>query len=100
MSKSRYYPMGFDVRLKDERELEVFISGRNRWGLEQLIEAGSTGITSFQFAGVRIAAIIFDLKEMGVAINATTERHGGIFEGNHTRYSLDCFAQAKGARLL
>lgn len=100
MARSKYYPMGFGIRLKDGRELEVFLSGRNRWGLEQLIEAGSTGITSFQYAGVRVSALVLNLKEMGIAIDKQTERHGGLFEGNHARYRLDCFVQPKGGRLL
>lgn len=100
MSKSKYHPMGFDVRLNDGREIEIFASGRNRFGLEQLIKAGGTGITADQFAGVRVAAFVFNLRDMGIEIKSITEQHGGIFAGTHSRYHLDCFVQPKGGRLL
>ncbi|MGM9401604.1 winged helix domain-containing protein [Aliiroseovarius sp. KMU-71] len=100
MAKAKYYPMGFDVRRSDGRELEIFLCGRNRWGLERLIEAGSDGITSFQFAGVRVSAFVHYLKGIGVDIETITERHEGLFAGNHARYRLTCSVTPKGSRLL
>jgi len=64
-------------------------TGREAETLLALVNAGSTGITSLDAfkAGwaVRLAAYVFDLKAMGVPIEATTEPHAG---GRHARYRL------------
>lgn len=64
-------------------------NGREAETLIALVNAGKTGITSLDAfkAGwaVRLAAYIFDLKAMGIPIEATTEPHDG---GRHARYHL------------
>ena len=64
--------------------------GREAETLIALVNAGNLGITSLDAfkAGwaVRLAAYIFDLKAMGVPIEATTEPHAG---GRHARYAFN-----------
>ena len=63
--------------------------GREAQTLIALVDAGPRGITSIVTfrAGwaARLSAYIFDLKKMGVPIEATRESHDG---GSHARYRL------------
>lgn len=64
-------------------------TGREAQSILALVNAGPRGITSLDTfrAGwaARLSAYIFDLKKMGVPIEATREPHDG---GNHARYRL------------
>ena len=68
----------------------VAVKGRPRWALECLIKAGSKGCTPIDQPGPRWSAYVFVLRELGVAIEARHEPHGGPFKGNHARYVLQC----------
>jgi hypothetical protein len=69
---------------------EVALGGRNRWMLRRLIGCGGRGLTAAECpAGVRVSALIHNLRREGIPIVSETERHTGDFPGNHCRYVLD-----------
>jgi len=68
----------------------VPLGGRNRWLMRKLIERGNRGLTAAELpAGVRVSALILNLRRAGIAITSEVERHSGDFPGNHCRYFLD-----------
>ena len=69
---------------------EVALGGRNRWMLRKLIGCGMRGVTTAELpAGVRVSALVHNLRRAGIAITSETERHTGDFPGHHVRYVLD-----------
>ena len=75
------YPDGGDP-------FEVTVSGRDRWALETLIQAGHSGCTPIETPGPRWSGYVHNLRNMGVPIETVTEAHGGPFAGTHARYVL------------
>jgi hypothetical protein len=69
---------------------EVALGGRNRWTLRRLIERGNRGLTAAECPpGLRLAALVHNLRKAGIPITSEIERHTGDFPGNHVRYVLD-----------
>ncbi len=93
MPKSQWSQKGFSVTLSDGREIDVFVSGRNRWALECLIQAGCAGCSSLDDPAVRWAAYVHNLRNMGVDVETRHETHGGDFPGTHARYVLNCIVR-------
>lgn len=82
--------MGKRLKLKARVGEHVFTcNGREAETLLKLIAAGPVGITPLDAhrAGpcYRLAAYCFDLRQLGVPIEATLEAHEG---GRHSRYRL------------
>ena len=69
---------------------EVSLTGRNAWLMRKLIGCGMRGVTTAELpAGVRVSALIHNLRRAGIAITSEIERHTGEYPGNHVRYALD-----------
>jgi len=66
----------------------VKVRGREAWALNELIRAGSKGVTPLESPGPRWSAYVFDLRGFGIRIETTNEPHGGPFQGTHARYRL------------
>ena len=66
----------------------VVVSGRVRWALDQLWQAGRAGCTPIDNPAPRWSAYIFDLRDMGIEIETIHEPHAGEFAGTHGRYVL------------
>ena len=66
----------------------ITISGRVRWALDQLIEAGLSGCTPIWQAGPRWSDYVYRLRALGIQAETIREPHGGDFPGNHGRYVL------------
>ena len=66
----------------------IIVSGRDWWALERLIDAGARGCTPIDEPAPRWSGYVFNLRQMGVAIETIHERHGGPFAGTHDRYVL------------
>src|SRR5690349_19045259 len=62
--------------------------GREAWALNELIQAGDSGITAINYPGVRLADTVFKLRQAGLDIRTERVRHDGPFSGNHGRYKL------------
>ena len=78
----------FTVTKANGTEIHVAIGGRDRWALEQLIEAGTKGVTPIDNPAPRWGAYIHKLREAGVHVETVTEVHGGPFADTHARYVL------------
>lgn len=70
----------------------IVVSGRVRWALDQLREAGEEGCTPITNPAPRWSAYVHDLRGLGVEIETIHEAHGGEFSGTHGRYVLRCRA--------
>ena len=69
---------------------EVSLTGRNAWLMRKLIGCGMRGVTTAELpAGIRVSALIHNLRKAGIPITSEIERHTGEFAGNHCRYVLD-----------
>ena len=67
----------------------ILLRGRNVETLERLIIAGPCGIIAAEFkSGTRLAAYIFELRELGCSIETRMESHEGPYAGRHARYIL------------
>lgn len=62
--------------------------GRDAWALLQLLKEGPRGCTPINNPGPRWSGYVFNLRQMGLAIETIDERHGGPFAGTHARYVL------------
>lgn len=78
----------FKVQNEAGEPLCIIVKGRTRWALEALIAAGKEGITSLHNPAPRLAAYVFNLREIGVKIETVSEAHEGPFSGTHARYIL------------
>ncbi|MDJ0613983.1 MAG: hypothetical protein QNJ29_09920 [Rhizobiaceae bacterium] len=71
-------------------EREIVLSGRPLWCMEQLLKAGSKGITSLENPAPRLSGYIHRLRsEYDVLISTEHETHGGEWARNHARYRLE-----------
>lgn len=68
----------------------IGVSGRNRWALENLRQAGPEGCTPILNPAPRWSYYVHQLRELGVDIETVTERHEGRFPGTHGQYVLRC----------
>lgn len=66
----------------------IVVSGRTRWALNELRNAGLTGCTPIKNPAPRWSAYIHELRDLGVEIETITEPHEGDFPGHHGRYVL------------
>jgi hypothetical protein len=71
------------------------LTKRATFFLEELLAAGSEGITTIDYPGVRVGDAVHKLRKAGVDIETQYEQHGGEFAGHHGRYVL----RSKVARL-
>jgi hypothetical protein len=78
----------YSVTTTDGVAFAILVSGRVRWALDQLLKAGTTGCKPIHNPAPRWSAYIFDLRGMGVEIEAITETHAGDFPGHHAKYVL------------
>lgn len=62
--------------------------GREAWALNELIQAGKSGLTTLTRPAPRWSHYILCLRRSGLTIETKTERHGGPYSGNHGRYIL------------
>ena len=85
---SRWSKITVQVEGPDKEPRQILVSGRVRWALECLIEAGGKGCTPIEHPGPRWSDYVFKLRGEGVAIETITERHDGPFAGQHARYVL------------
>jgi hypothetical protein len=67
---------------------ELRLCGRDAWCLNELVRAGSAGITSISYPGARLSHYIFRLRLLGIDIGTTSEVNAGAFGGTHGRYQL------------
>lgn len=78
----------YRVTLADGEAFDIAVSGRTRWALDRLRAAGKAGCTPITQPAPRWAAYVYNLRELGVAIETIHEKHGGAFAGHHGRYVL------------
>ena len=78
--------VGLTVKRQDQSTLEL--KGRLAFTLNEMIEAGASGITAISYPGVRVSHSILLLRKAGFSIETVEERHGGAFTGRHGRYVL------------
>jgi hypothetical protein len=64
------------------------LTKRAAFFLEELLAAGSEGITTIDYPGVRVGDAIHKLRKAGVQIETQYEQHRGEFGGCHGRYVL------------
>ncbi len=62
--------------------------GRDAWALLELIQAGEAGCTPIDHPGPRWSGYVFNLRQLGLAIETVHEPHQGPFPGRHARYVL------------
>lgn len=84
----RWTVASFTVRNPDAEPFTIAIRGRDRWALENLMQAGATGCTPIDRPGPRWSAYVFNLRGLGVLIDTNHEEHAGPFKGTHARYVL------------
>ncbi|MGN7772170.1 winged helix domain-containing protein [Phyllobacterium sp. 22552] len=74
--------------IRDEGK-SFILTGRVAWTAEQLVKAGSQGITTMQFPGVRLSEHVRVLRhDFGIEIETIVEKHDGPFPGSHGIYKL------------
>ena len=78
----------YQVACADGTFRQITVAGRNKWALEQLIEAGTQGCTPIDNPAPRWSGYVHNLRELGVPIETCHEAHGGPFSGTHARYVL------------
>jgi len=67
---------------------QLKLEGRQAWMLNELVKAGTKGVTSAGYPGARVSHYIFGLRRLGVAIETRTTKHGGSFAGSYGTYVL------------
>ena len=72
----------------DTPPFTVNLKGRERWALERLMEAGAEGCTPITRPAPRWSAYVFNLRQMGIAVETVYEPHAGPYPGTHGRYVL------------
>jgi hypothetical protein len=78
----------YTIHLNNGDCFQVTVSGRDRWALAALIEAGAKGCTPINDPAPRWSAYVFNLRGIGIPIETHTEAHAGPFSGTHARYEL------------
>lgn len=89
----------FTIHPTDGEPFAVSVTGRVRWALTRLQEAGAYGCTPIMQPAPRWSAYIFELRQLGVQIETVTEKHGGDYPGTHGRYVLRCKVTREGGGL-
>lgn len=89
MSFKKQWPeRAFTVKDDESEPRFIVVKGRDRWALENLIQAGRKGCTPIDQPGPRWSAYVFNLRKQGVSIETLHESHEGPFPGHHARYVL------------
>ncbi len=88
LSKDDWKPCTFTIHYDCAEPRDIFVGGRNRWALEELIAAGERGCTPIDNPAPRWSGYTHVLRGLGVPIETKTEPHGGPFAGTHARYVL------------
>ena len=89
MTIDRWAKARFTVHNDNGTTREITVQGRNRWALECLMSAGAKGCTPIDNPAPRWSAYKHKLKrKYELDIDAPDEKHGGPFEGTHSRYIL------------
>lgn len=78
----------YELKTETGELIQVVVSGRQKWALDELILAGAKGCTPIDNPAPRWSAYKHDLTEKGVPIVTVSEAHGGPFAGHHARYIL------------
>lgn len=68
--------------------ITITVTGRDKWALERLCEAGERGVTPRTHPAPRWSAYVHQLRGMGVEIETVREPHEGDSPGWHGRYVL------------
>jgi len=77
------------LRISNSDGRVVELLGRNAWALNELLQAGNAGCTSFDNPGPRWSAYVHNLRHKhGLDIETIHESHSGPFPGTHARYVL------------
>ncbi|MXQ08041.1 hypothetical protein GQ651_09315 [Alphaproteobacteria bacterium GH1-50] len=75
----------------------IALKGRTAWALQQLIIAGSTGVSTVDRPAPRWSAYVEKLRKKGIHVDTKWERHGGAFPGRHGVYVLRSVVQIEAA---
>lgn len=87
--KPKWVSRGYWITTPETAPRYIIVSGRVRWALEALIDAGEKGCTAIDTPGPRWSHYVWVLRhECGVSVETITEQHGGPFSGTHARYVL------------
>ena len=76
-------PEGADAPRRD-----LALNGREAWCLNELVRAGTQGITSLAYPGACLSHYVFCLRRHGLAIDTASEANTGAFSGTHGRHTL------------
>ena len=87
-TKRNWGNTAFNVQNGTEPAFTITVGGRDRWGLECLMQAGPDGCTPIKNPGPRWSGYVFNLRRMGLNIETVNEPHSGPFPGSHARYIL------------
>jgi hypothetical protein len=71
----------------DDAPIKTF-RGRDAWALNELLQAGDRGITTFQNPAPRLSHYLHKIRRQGVVIDTIFEAHAGAYKGRHGRYVL------------
>lgn len=88
----------YTIKLNSGERFNITVSGRDRWALEQLIEAGTKGCTPINNPAPRWSGYVHNLRKYGVPIETVTEAHEGPFSGTHARYLLRAYVTPSEGR--
>jgi hypothetical protein len=66
----------------------IVVPKRAAWFLDELVKAGTQGVTTINYPGVRIGDCVLKLRKAGVNVQTLYELHSGEFAGRHGRYIL------------
>ena len=72
----------------DSAPQPLALTKRAKFFLEEMLAAGSQGITTIDYPGVRVGDAVHKLRKAGVQVETHYEQHGGEFAGHHGRYIL------------
>jgi len=76
-------------RLDADGHPVISLPGRVGWAIQELINAGSGGITTIERPAPRWSDYIFKARRRwGLNIETQDEPHGGPYAGTHARYKL------------
>lgn len=78
----------YRVTNRGAEPFSIRVKGRDRWALENLINAGDAGCTPIDNPAPRWSAYVFKLRSFRVKIETVHEEHTGPFSGTHARYVL------------
>ncbi len=78
----------YEVTPSAGEPFHIAVTGRDKWALDRLREAGERGVTPRTRPAPRWNAYVHQLGGMGVKIETVREPHEGDFPGWHGQYVL------------